>query len=333
MPRKYKKRKPLSRVLAANRLSNARKAAEALGIESFDTENSLLALDKHIQKSGPTIIVPRPLQEVKSGPLPPLDYEIDGRPLYEQLPEEPSKAFEAFQIYRDLGHRRTYQEVARQVELRRAETVRKRVEDRFRAIGKRIPATLNRDNFLRINEEGQPLVSPSVRQKLMGWSKAYIWHQRAQAFDRHLDQERISATEHEVRSMVERHISISGTMQMKAFNRLKEMDKAELSPKMVLEYLLEGAKLERLSREMSTEQVKVSGDRHNPLEINSGGDLREELMRRIEQIASRRAKTLGAMRDGDEEEEEGQEGSTGLVQRAMREMGMKLLEAETDGSS
>lgn len=156
---------------------------------------------------------------------------------------------------------------------------------------------------------------------MQSWAKLYMWKQRAQGYDRFVDQQKIRSTVEEVQKMVERHISIAGTMQMKAFNRLKEMPKEELTPKLVMEYLLEGAKLERLSREMSTDQVKVSGDRNAPLELEVGVDLREELARRIEQIAARKAKTLASFREDNEDASEGE------MRTAVQEMGMRLLSA------
>lgn len=265
-----------------------------------------------------------PTQVVHSGDLPPLDYEIEGRPLFEQLPDESSVAFEAFQIYRDLGPRRTYEETGRQVEVLRAESLRKRVEDRFRAMKRPVPTTLRVENFVRMDSEGGPRVTGEVRRKVQVWAKQHMWKQRAQAYDRYVDQQKIQSTVEEVQKMVERHISIAGAMQMKAFNRLKEMPKEELTPKLVMEYLLEGAKLERLSREMSTDQVKVSGDRNAPLELNTGVDLREELTRRIEQIAIRKAKTLASFREDNDDVDEGE------VRSAVQEMGMRLLSAAED---
>lgn len=185
-----------------------------------------------------------------------------GRQPWERLESERTKPWIAFQTYRDLGPKRTLAETSRQL------------------YGPR---------------EKQP-DDPSIKvprarsvTQLKRWMVENNWVSRAVAYDLHLDRVRQETAVTEVQKMVERHIGISGLIQQKAVNALKEMDVEQLKrlPKVVLEYLVEGAKMERLARGEATEMVaeKAKGTVSNEATVSA----KEELLRRLESIAKRKS--------------------------------------------
>jgi hypothetical protein len=159
---------------------------------------------------------------------------------YERQPGESSKAFAAFVAFRDMGPDRSVLKAYRQ------KTGKKQA---------RQPGGL-----------------------WNGWATAHDWHRRAEAWDRHLDQQAREAHEQGRREMGERHAKIAVALQEKAVQRLKTMKPEELSSADLLRYAIEAAKLERLARgepeEIREERQKVTG--HH--EIN--------LFAQIEQLAA-----------------------------------------------
>jgi hypothetical protein len=134
--------------------------------------------------------------------------------VWERQLGETSKAYAAFCVYRDLGPQRSL------------EAVRKE----FAKNGKRISI------------------------KFLGrWSAKYRWVERAAAYDDYLDRRRREEKERAILDMAERHAREAVALQQKALARLRELDPAELSPRDVLNYLVEAMKLERLSRGEPTE--------------------------------------------------------------------------------
>ena len=131
--------------------------------------------------------------------------------IWERLPNESSKAYQAFCIYRDLGVERSLEKVAQ-----------------------------NRGK-------------PGSKSWLNTWSTKYHWVERAQAYDDYLEQEKRKEQEKAILEMVERHTKEAMALQQKALERLKTLNPDELTPRDVLNYLLEAMKVERLNRGEPTE--------------------------------------------------------------------------------
>jgi hypothetical protein len=144
---------------------------------------------------------------------------------YERQPGETAKAYAAFQVYRDLGIKRSVDEV-----------------------GKRLYGT----------QKGR---KRGTTGRLRAWFTTWRWEERAAAWDDHLDQEARKAQEDARRSMAERHATMATSLQLKALERLQKMKPEELDASEVLRYLVEAAKLERLARGEPTEvsEQKITG--------------------------------------------------------------------------
>lgn len=133
---------------------------------------------------------------------------------WERQPGEPAKAYAAFCLYRDMpAHARSLRAVA----------------DRLYGSG-----TASK----RRRTPGQ----------LFKWSTRWRWVERAAAWDDEQDRQARQAQLRAVQEMRERHVREAMALQRKALERLQRMDPEELSPKDVLWYFVEAAKLERLSR-------------------------------------------------------------------------------------
>lgn len=131
--------------------------------------------------------------------------------IWERLPEESSKAYEAFCIYRDLGVDRSIEKTAKS------------------------------------------RLKPGSYSWLRNWSSKYNWVERARAYDDYLEREKRKEREKAILEMMDRHIKETMALQQKALERLKTLNPDELTPRDVLNYLLEAMKVERLSRGEPTE--------------------------------------------------------------------------------
>jgi hypothetical protein len=129
---------------------------------------------------------------------------------YERQPGETAKAFAAFTCFRDLGPERSVLKAYQQ------KTGKKHA--------KQATGVWN------------------------GWATAYNWHERAAAWDSHLDRQTREAQERARREMGERHAKIAVALQEKAIQRLKAMKLEEMSPSDALRFTTESIKLERLAR-------------------------------------------------------------------------------------
>jgi hypothetical protein len=87
------------------------------------------------------------------------------------------------------------------------------------------------------------------------------------AWDVHLDRQTREAQEQARREMGQRHAEVALALQEKAISRLKAMSPEELSSSDLIRYLVEAAKLERLSRgEPDTiEEQRHSGTGGSPI--------------------------------------------------------------------
>src|SRR5437660_1461972 len=155
----------------------------------------------------------------------------DTRLPYERQPGESDRAFAAFCCYRDLGPKRSLDEV-----------------------GKRLYG-------------GQSGRKRAATGRVQEWSSNWQWRERVAAWDAHLDQQTREAQEKARREMGERHAKLAVALQEKAIQRLKGMKPEELSSADLLRYFVEAVKLERLSRgEPDTiEEQRHSGTEGNPI--------------------------------------------------------------------
>jgi hypothetical protein len=85
----------------------------------------------------------------------------------------------------------------------------------------------------------------SVPQAWAKNAKQWQWRERAEAWDEHQRGQARAAHHQEVEEMNHRHIQEAKALQSKAFQKLKSLDLAQLSPADVLRYFVEAARLER----------------------------------------------------------------------------------------
>lgn len=196
----------------------------------------------------------------------PVNEDVEPPKPWEQQPGERAKPWAAFVIYRDLGMERSYSEVAR-----------------------RLTGTLPNPNAAG---PSAAKLRPRSMGRVMAWAKEYNWKLRAEAFDRFLDDQRIKKQVDDQRAMVDRHITLGGMLQAKAAKKLREMsddDLKNMRPSDLMKFIIEGAKLERLSRGMPTVNVASSpseGEEETRSEVRA---TREALMRRLDDIASKKS--------------------------------------------
>jgi hypothetical protein len=105
---------------------------------------------------------------------------------------------------------------------------------------------------------------------LLRWSSKYSWVDRARAYDMELDRRILEAQRRSITEMKERHIKAAMDLQKKALERLAKIQPLELTPKDVREFLVEAAKLERLSRGEveSIQETRGGGDNNGTAAIN-----------------------------------------------------------------
>lgn len=130
---------------------------------------------------------------------------------WERQPGEPTRAYAAFCLYRDMPAS----------------------ERSLRAVAGRLYG---------------PNRTTKVPKTLARWSARWRWVERAAAWDEEQDRRAREAQLKAIQEMRERHAREAMALQQKALQRLKDMDPNELSPEAVLRYFVEAAKLERVSR-------------------------------------------------------------------------------------
>jgi hypothetical protein len=127
--------------------------------------------------------------------------------LWERLPGESDKAFAAFIAYRDTA-------------------------EKDRSIPKCVAAYYGGES------------SAKVRQ-WQRWSSDFRWQERVQAWTDEQDRVATAARLREIEAMNARHASEARALQQKALTRLQTLQPSELSPGLLLRYLLDAARLER----------------------------------------------------------------------------------------
>lgn len=84
---------------------------------------------------------------------------------------------------------------------------------------------------------------------ITGWCSKWDWVERSRAYDNELARQEFAEACNAVKKMNEQQAQIGLLIQKKALEALKEMKSKELYPKILLQYLVQGAGLERKSRE------------------------------------------------------------------------------------
>jgi hypothetical protein len=146
---------------------------------------------------------------------------------WERQPEESDRAFAAFALYRDLGPRRSLDEVCR------------------RLYGTQ--AGRKRDATGRVQE----------------WSRAHGWVARCQAWDEELDRQGRLAQIEAVMEMAKRHAEEARAFQEKALEGLRQIPVDQLSATDIVKFFVEAVKVERLALgepDSVQEQRKGEGD-------------------------------------------------------------------------
>ena len=87
------------------------------------------------------------------------------------------------------------------------------------------------------------------RVLITGWCSKWNWVERARAYDNELARQEFAEACNAVKKMNEQQAQIGLLIQKKALEALKEMKSKELYPKLLLQFLVQGAGLERKSRE------------------------------------------------------------------------------------
>lgn len=166
---------------------------------------------------------------------------------WEQQVGESSRAFHAFQTYRDLDPKgRTF----------------KAVQD--------------------ILYPDSPYAGKSLRR----WAERFRWVERVGAWERALDRKRMEVQLNTVKDMTQRHIDEAVELQNKGLNALKLLSDKDLSEMSVADARLlvtEGAKLERLARGLSTEKHDQTNRGGLPDDLST---LPEDELRRLANLAA-----------------------------------------------
>lgn len=154
---------------------------------------------------------------------------------WDQQPGESSRAFKAFQFYRDMGPKRSLQ--------------------------KAMDAT---KDF----EEG------AIHTGAFVWSTKYNWVNRVIEFDRYMDRIEIEQRKEAIKEMAERHAKIAVGFLSKVIGRLKNVDVDRLTNDQLIKWFDVAAKIERLSRGESTETIKneLSGAINTGIDLSKLND-------------------------------------------------------------
>lgn len=104
------------------------------------------------------------------------------------------------------------------------------------------------------------------RALITGWCGKWNWVERARAYDNELARQEFAEACNAVKKMNEQQAQIGLLIQKKALEALKEMKSKELYPKLLLQYLVQGAGLERKSRESDIDmRVNIEQSKMNKM--------------------------------------------------------------------
>jgi hypothetical protein len=185
---------------------------------------------------------------------------------WEALPGESSKAYRAFCLYRDMGPSRSLDQASR--------AYHSRPDQPANGGGRKNRA------------------SGTIR----GWAQRWNWPGRALDWDRELDRVQREKQKAASAEMGERQVREAMMLQQKAVERLRLLRPDDLSPREVLSYLIEAAKLERLARGEPTERI---AEEHHFPDVKELSD--EELSRIIvrgRELSSPGGRGTAAEKDG-----------------------------------
>jgi hypothetical protein len=145
------------------------------------------------------------------------------RASWEQQHDESPQAYRAFCTYRDMGAQRTLLKASRAYH------------------------SENRGATNRPQEgNGIPVVEPRVQSGAIGrWNEVHRWQERARAYDAYLEREATAAKVQELRAMARRQARAGRKLQAKGLLRVRGLLPEDLKPAEALEYIVQGAKLER----------------------------------------------------------------------------------------
>lgn len=91
------------------------------------------------------------------------------------------------------------------------------------------------------------------RVLITGWCSKWDWVERSRAYDNELARQEFAEACNAVKKMNEQQAQIGLLIQKKALEALKKMKSKELYPKLLLQYLVQGAGLERKARDSDVE--------------------------------------------------------------------------------
>lgn len=113
---------------------------------------------------------------------------------------------------------------------------------------------------------------------ISGWCSKWDWVERARAYDNELARQEFAEACNAVKKMNEQQAQIGLLIQKKALEALKEMKSKELYPKLLLQYLVQGAGLERKARDSDIE-IKTSSKEKEINETDYADDGLTEALR------------------------------------------------------
>ena len=80
------------------------------------------------------------------------------------------------------------------------------------------------------------------------WKEKYNWSERVRLYDNELEKQAMAKAVKERKAMTERHIKIAMQMQKKALEALQALNKKDMSPRDIKEYIKLATELERINR-------------------------------------------------------------------------------------
>ena len=95
---------------------------------------------------------------------------------------------------------------------------------------------------------------------ITGWCSKWDWVERSRAYDNALEKEAFKSACDAIKKMNQQQAQIGLLVQKKAIEALKELKTKELYPKLLLQYLVEGAGLERKARVSDVESYREKVD-------------------------------------------------------------------------
>ena len=164
--------------------------------------------------------------------------------LWERQPKENSRAFHAFTVFRDLP---------------------------------------SNNRTMRMVQDIIYPDSPWAARTIAKWAGEFRWVERTKAWEDEQDRMKLAAQADTIKTMAERHVKQAIALQDKGLAALEQITQSNISIADARLLIVEGAKLERLSRGQATEKVEEITKRGLP----DLGQYSEEDLRRLEGLAKR----------------------------------------------